>query len=640
MRKFSRGRLGNSLNRSGDGLRQRGRGRHPSYFAPVMERLEERVVLDAGGLDGSFGTGGKVLTDSGVLGQDTGSALVAYPATGGLVAAGSLIAGSAADFLVVRYHPDGSLDSSFAGDGIQTIDFASGDDVARAVAVDSLGRLVVAGSTRGSDSQNDFAVARLTPDGILDASFGSAGIQTIRFDDADAYATGVAVDSLDRVIVSGSSPGGGAAADFVVARLTAAGEIDLTFSADGKQVVDFGGTSDIATGLAIDAFDRPIVAGYSQQPTSGNDFAVTRLDATGELDGSFGAFGIQTIDFGLQQDFAKGIDLDSQGRIVLAGSTRSDSSDRDVAVARLTDDGQLDTDFADDGTQTIDFGTPYDDASDVAVDSYDRVVVAGLIVDLEGSTQADFAATRLGSDGQLDLNFGTQGKQTVDFGDTADFLQAISVDAQDRVILLGFSHQAETQRDIAVTRLLAGDPPVNDATVQIDIHPGQDSKSINLNSNGKVKVAILSTTSFDAPAEVDPQSLRFGRTGEEDSLLRHQKWGTPQIRIEDVNGDGLLDLVASFRINAAGFQQGDTEGVLRGQTLEGHAIEGRDDVQIHGKFKQPRVTAAGRQRSSKAMLPAVESGDDSVPSSERPQLAADDWARKVDAAMRKLLRQS
>lgn len=73
---------------------------------------------------------------------------------------------------------------------------------------------------------------------------------------------------------------------------------------------------------------------------------------------------------------------------------------------------------------------------------------------------------------------------------------------------------------------------------------------------------------------VDPVSLTFGRAGTETTLAFCN--GTP----EDVNGDGLLDLICHFFTNGTGFQAGDTQGVLRGKTVDGQAFEGTDSVRI------------------------------------------------------------
>lgn len=554
-----------------------------------LERLEDRVVLDAGGLDLSFDTDGKVITDVIAGEHDTAADVVAYGPDGKLVAVGH----TGGDFVVLRYNADGSLDADFGTDGKQRIDFGSDGDLGRGVAVDSKGRIVVAGVSTQSETGKDFAVARLTSDGQLDASFGIGGKQTIDFD--NRYDTGgdVAVDSQDRVIVAGVSYLTKFIGDFAVARLTTAGVLDTDFATDGKQIIDFGG-SDIAGGVAVDSLDRVVVAGYSAQSGSGTDFAVVRLTGSGELDSEFGSAGIQTVDFSNANDFAGDVAIDSHDRVVLGGFSRPGESEADFAVARLTSAGVLDTSFASDGLQTVDLGTPFDYGLDLAIDSHGRLIMAGHIVDSSAGIPADFAFLRLTSGGELDSSFASDGTQTVDLGGgVSDWLQGVAVDSQDRIIGLGFSDQNEasgqpdTRQDFALVRLMPGDPPV-DGTLEvlIDIKPKSASNPINPRSRGFTKVAILSNASFDAVSQVDLETLTFGRTGEETSLALHKKDAAPRASVEDADGDGLLDLVVSFMTEETGFQPGDSLGVLRGETFTGQAFEGQDVVRIHGK-QQP-----------------------------------------------------
>lgn len=116
--------------------------------------------------------------------------------------------------------------------------------------------------------------------------------------------------------------------------------------------------------------------------------------------------------------------------------------------------------------------------------------------------------------------------------------------------------------------------------VEIDIKPGSDPNSINPSSRGTIPVAILTTDDYDAPGETDRESLTFGRTGDEDSLHRRGRHGVPNCGVEDADGDGDDDLVCHFETQKAGFEDGDTEGILKGTTLGGTPIEGSDAVRI------------------------------------------------------------
>jgi hypothetical protein len=108
--------------------------------------------------------------------------------------------------------------------------------------------------------------------------------------------------------------------------------------------------------------------------------------------------------------------------------------------------------------------------------------------------------------------------------------------------------------------------------ISIDITPGGFPNSINLKKKGVIPVAILSTQNFDAAFLVNRSSLTFGSTGNEQSLVK--------VNVEDINGDGLLDLICHFSAQNTGFQIGDTEGILKGRTVQGTQLLGKDSVRI------------------------------------------------------------
>jgi hypothetical protein len=115
-------------------------------------------------------------------------------------------------------------------------------------------------------------------------------------------------------------------------------------------------------------------------------------------------------------------------------------------------------------------------------------------------------------------------------------------------------------------------------TVGIVIKPGGDAAApINPSSRGKIPVAILSTPTFDAPASIIAELLTFGRTGTESSFTRCDAKG------DDVDGDGLTDLVCHFDARTAGFQSGDTEGFLQGTTWDGTPVEGSATIRTVGR---------------------------------------------------------
>ena len=205
---------------------------------------------------------------------------------------------------------------------------------------------MVGESDSGSDF--DFAVARCTSAGDLDTSFSTDGKLLTDFSSDADYGYAVVVDSDDRIVVAGEGWNGSIpglqAQDFAVARYTSAGVLDTSFSTDGKLTTDIGSGNDYGRAVAVDSQDRVVVAGYSHNG-SNNDFAVARYTSAGELDTTFSTDGKLTTAIGSGTDYGQAVAVDSNDRIVVAGYAWNDSN-RDFAVVRHTSAGVLDAAFS------------------------------------------------------------------------------------------------------------------------------------------------------------------------------------------------------------------------------------------------------------------------------------------------------
>lgn len=144
---------------------------------------------------------------------------------------------------------------------------------------------------------------------------------------------------------------------------------------------------------------------------------------------------------------------------------------------------------------------------------------------------------------------------------------------------------------------------VDETDVPIDIMPGTDTNPINLHAQGRIPVALLSTPEILAPDDIDVQSLTFGGTGTEVSLAFCSG-------AEDVNGDGVLDIVCHFEHSLAAFMDGDTEDVLKGTTLDGQSIVGRNLVAVLG--------SASRWFLAEEAEPVIQAGLGLASSKSRP----------------------
>jgi uncharacterized delta-60 repeat protein len=202
---------------------------------------------------------------------------VALQADGKIVAAGTTDTLPPCDFSIdtcedplpnaalARYNSDGALDSSFAVNGKQTTDFG-GDDEAFDVALQPGAdrKIVVAGQYSGR-----FALVRYNADGTLDGSFAVNGQQTPGFWNFTA-ASGIAIQPNGKILAAG---GGG---DFALARDEVDGTLDNSFSGDGMQATDFGG-SDQGASVLLQPDGKMVVAGTTFR-ASGEDFALARYE--------------------------------------------------------------------------------------------------------------------------------------------------------------------------------------------------------------------------------------------------------------------------------------------------------------------------------------------------------------------------
>jgi uncharacterized delta-60 repeat protein len=266
--------------------------------------------------DPSFSGDGEAVTQIGGFFPDRVTG-VAIDHQGRIVAAGGSIKyPRIGEFAVARYLASGKPDNSFSGDGQTRTRFR---DTAGgyAVAIDSKGRIVVAGNEVGS-----FAVARYTPAGNLDRAFSQDGTVTTEVRSYNGLQT-LAVDDLDRIVVGGDDPDG-----FVLLRYRPNGTLDPAFSGDGMaSSTTFGYGFALNYGLAIDDQRRVIASGLASN--SRIVFALARFTPSGALDPRFGENGLVTTSIGPDAR-GRGVALDSQGRILVAGSAQN----RGAVVAR------------------------------------------------------------------------------------------------------------------------------------------------------------------------------------------------------------------------------------------------------------------------------------------------------------------
>ncbi|MFD9353417.1 calcium-binding protein [Streptomyces sp. NPDC060031] len=446
-------------------LRSAGRRRAAGGRAAVLAALGLVLVLvlpgtalaAPGDLDPAFGPDGRVTTafPGYAEGHD-----IARQADGKLVVVGL----SEGGFALARYNTNGSLDSTFSGDGTMTSDFGGGSHAANAVAIQpSDGKIVVAGTTEVVAEEGGgccfFSVARYNTDGSPDTGFGNGGL--VRVDEFGGSADGadVAVQPDGRIIAAGKGGGGG----FALVRLNTNGSLDPSLGGDGAVVAGFTPASPqdaggVARGMALQPDGKIVAVGYVGNTAF--DIGVARYNTNGSLDTTFSGDGMVTADFG-GTEFGNAVAVQPDGRIVAAGSGGSG-----FALLRYNADGSPDGGFGAGGRTSVSFPGDGGIAYGMALQQNGKIVLAGRADDPNSSEANDFGLARFNPNGTVDTGFGGDGFVVTGFGDF-DEARGVLVQPDGKIVAAGYGAGFA----FAVARYEGGDgtPPPPPARADLSV---------------------------------------------------------------------------------------------------------------------------------------------------------------------------
>jgi uncharacterized delta-60 repeat protein len=380
--------------------------------------LPMTVFAAAGDLDPGFGGDGIVVTT--LPGPFTWASSVVQQADGKLVAAGT----ANNQFVVVRYLPDGTLDTSFDGDGTTT--GFSADNYAEAwdLIQQSDGKLLVAGAAEGN-----FALARYHSNGSLDNTFGSGGLVTTGFDNLSSISA-VTQQRDGNLLAAGATrffdDDDNFAGSFTLARYLATGALDTSFGTAGKVITDVKVGVDRISDVIEQEDGKLVAVGFAggYQGINGNeDIAIVRYLPDGSLDTSFGVdgllmLGVFTDDINVGGDRASSVIQLADGRLLVAGYGEINSTP--MVMVCLLPDGSLDTNFGNNGVAS----GPMDFRAVGLVQQADNKLV------LSGSrwngTGSDYAWVRYEPNGSIDASFGVDGMVVLPSAQESDFSYAVS----------------------------------------------------------------------------------------------------------------------------------------------------------------------------------------------------------------------
>jgi uncharacterized delta-60 repeat protein len=499
-----------------------------------------------GTLDTTFGTAGKAFADLGSIDVATSLAL---QADGKIVVAGYTGAGFNEDFALARFNTNGTLDTTFSVDGKTTTSFGN-NDRANSVLIQSDGKIVAAGSWDGGFS--DFALTRYNTDGTLDSTFSGDGLVNLTFSNTSffgqaEFATSVRQQADGKLLLVGYTNSNTTLGenDFALARINTDGSLDTTFSSDAKVTTDVGGSIDVARDSVIQPDGKLIVAG------SYNDrMVLTRYNIDGSLDTSFSddgkAFGVT--------GSAYGVALQTDGKIVIGGD-QSDSmtvsrfnadggidtsfgtggttivpittqqgrdllvqSDGNIVMVGAEGGNWKTQVFSSSGTVTSNLktlwgGPSVSNAIERQIDG--KYLVAGSV---PGTSGSDFGVARYFSGGiiAVDASFGSSGPLNIDFGGT-DVANAIALQSDGRAIVAGYT-SAGAGEDFALARINTDgtlDTTFDgDGKVTTNFGNNDRANSVVIQSDGK----IIAAGSYDGGAS-DFAIARYNLNGSLDTTF-------------------------------------------------------------------------------------------------------------------------
>jgi uncharacterized delta-60 repeat protein len=331
----------------------------------------------------------------------------------------------------------GELDVTFAADGVFQGNLSGGQEAGADVVTQPDGKVLALFSGTFPEGNNfDFAVVRLNYDGSIDSSFAVDGVyHYLNLGGSDlAYHIELLEDGS--MILAGSYTSAPAKAEWLMIKLTSAGVPDLSFGVDGVVIFPVDTEHDYIRSLAIADDGKIYAGGYSLKPgfNSNRRLAIGRFNPEGSIDSTYGDNGVFMWKDDDTQNYLATISLNSDGSMYVGGTTRPSSADRPTLFKILPEGAGLDTSFGDDGESV---GPAEGRAGGMAVHPNGNILLCSPAL---SSNKFQLAVIAYNPDGSINGNFGRDGifiaSDTVSLG---DYALDVTVQSDGKIIVCGES---------------------------------------------------------------------------------------------------------------------------------------------------------------------------------------------------------
>lgn len=467
---------------------------------------------------------------------------------------------------IVRFNTDGTKDTSFATGGISIF----GVNGFQSVTLQADGKILVAGTS---------SVYRLTANGIVDTSFNSIGYKTISLSGQNMNMKCVSVQSDNKIVVSGFISNG-TNNDVAVARLNTDGTFDTTFDTDGIYTFI---SSSIDNGFThkIQADGKIVIVGDTGATTAAKNFLIVRLNINGTLDTTFNLTGYAITDFSSSVDYARDIQILPDNSILVLGSSAGN-----VALAKYTTSGALDTSFNTTGKKTftiISNQATTSTSTSLHYFSKFSILPTGEVI-ISCTNNGDYTIVKLNTAYNLDTTFGTNGIFTSN--SEADISTILQIKPNGNIITGGISFTTALNSDAKIkeVEIASNGTLINSVTKNLFL--GVD-KFISMNKNANGDIFVLANTpnptlfKYNSSGQLD---VTFGVSGK--VILPDSAENDCKINIFSDKIFVYLDFgIYKFNSNGTLDTSFDTDGYINMGTVlnsfnNNYSLGNMDDVKI------------------------------------------------------------